>query len=131
MMPGPYVAEVFAGDAVRTVYLGGSVTTTRRLALRWLRGQALRFANALDPSPYAEWLPPEVLQPVTHTASDAPTELRAWARNNEHQDDALRQLTAGSSYEFRARDDACWYALTARPVVTRSPTTLRKVPAHA
>ncbi|WP_406000453.1 hypothetical protein [Streptomyces sp. NBC_00829] len=60
-----YVAEVYEGDAVATAHLVECVAPSRRLALRWLRGQALRFAGALDPDPYAEWVPPLALQPVT------------------------------------------------------------------
>ncbi|MEU9008538.1 hypothetical protein AB0D12_01855 [Streptomyces sp. NPDC048479] len=126
-----YVAEVYAGDAVTTVYLGGYVAPFRRLALRWLRGQALRCANALDPDPYAEWLPPQALQPVTHAERNAPAELRAWADNNEHQDDALRQLTAGLAFQFVARDETGWYGLTARPVVVPAPAPVPGVLAHA
>ncbi|WP_346428912.1 hypothetical protein [Streptomyces sp. WAC 01529] len=121
MTRGPYVAVVFAGDETRAVCLGGSFAVTRRLALRWLRAQALRFADALDPSPCAEWLPPGALQPVTQRAPDAPADLRGWARDAERQGDALRQLAAGCAYEFRTRDDDCWYVLTARPVAAPSP----------
>ncbi|MFD3562153.1 hypothetical protein ACFWVU_21065 [Streptomyces sp. NPDC058686] len=112
-----YIAEVFAGDAVTTVYLGGSVAPSRRLSLRWLRGQALRFANALDPDPYTEWIPPQALQPVTHTERSAPAQLRFWTTDDEHQDHALHKLAVGIPYEFLVHDDACWYALTARPVL--------------
>ncbi|MGW0559615.1 hypothetical protein ACWDZ4_03005 [Streptomyces sp. NPDC003016] len=131
MIHGEYIAEVFAGDAVKTVCLGGSVASTRRLVLRWLRGQALRFADALDPDPYTEWIPPQALRLVTHTERDAPAELRFWTTDSEHQDHALHQLAAGLAYGFLAHDDACWYALTARPVVVPCPISVRGVLTHA
>lgn len=116
-----YIAEVYAGDALTTVYLGGFVAPSRRLALRWLRGQALRFAGGLDPDPYAEWVPPPALRPVTHAERDAPAELRSWADGNEHQDEAARQLAAGLTFQFVACDETGWYGLTARPVVVPAP----------
>jgi hypothetical protein len=125
-----YLAEVFAGDAVTTVCLGGSVAPSRRLALRWLRGQALRFANALDPDPYTEWIPPQALQPVTHAERNAPAELRFWADDNEHQDQALHQLAAGLAYEFLAHDETCWYAFMARPVLAPVLAPFPDVLAH-
>ncbi|MEV6393968.1 hypothetical protein AB0M39_04170 [Streptomyces sp. NPDC051907] len=126
-----YVAEVYAGDAATTVYLGGVVAPSRRLALRWLRGQALRCAGALDPDPYAAWIPPLALQPVTHAERDAPAELRAWADDNSHQDDALRQLAEGLAFQFVARDETGWYGLTARPLAVPAPTPFPGVLAHA
>ena len=47
-----YLAETYGGDARSSVFLGGIITPTQRLALRWLRGQARRIADALDPYPY-------------------------------------------------------------------------------
>ncbi|TQK49780.1 hypothetical protein FBY35_0042 [Streptomyces sp. SLBN-118] len=126
-----YVAEVSGGDAVTTIYLGGYIAPSRRLALRWLRGQALRCANALDPDPYAEWIPPQALQPVMHTERNAPAELRFWADDNEHQDHAFQQLATGLPYEFLAHDETCWYALTARPVGASLGSPSLSVLAHA
>ncbi|MFJ9621252.1 hypothetical protein [Streptomyces sp. NPDC101181] len=59
---GWYVAECHGGDAARTVRLGRTLAPTRRLALRWLRRQARRFADALDPDPYTPWIPARALQ---------------------------------------------------------------------
>ncbi|MFJ1673862.1 hypothetical protein ACIODT_02300 [Streptomyces sp. NPDC088251] len=49
--------------------------------------------------------------------ADAPAELRAWASDDEHQDDALHRLATGAEFEFIARDETCWYGLTARPLL--------------
>ncbi|MGW8450468.1 hypothetical protein ACWGLO_03120 [Streptomyces niveus] len=119
----PYIAELYAGDAATAVYLGGIATPSRRLALRWLRGQALRFADALDPDPHAEWMPPRVLQRVGHTDRDPAGELRAWANSISDQDQALQRLADGLPYRLVAHDDACWYRLDVRPLALPSGVT--------
>ncbi|MGA5470869.1 hypothetical protein ACPCUK_19045 [Streptomyces arboris] len=111
-----YVAESRAGDAARSVRLGGVTAPTRRLALRWLRRQARRFADALDPDPYAPWVPAGALHPVTRAPRDAPAELRAWAGSLREHDYALAWLADGLPYEFVARDALAWYGLVVRPV---------------
>lgn len=123
MKEGGYIAEVYAGDAATTVCLGSSVAATRRLALRCLRAQALRFAAALDPDPRTQWIPPRALQLVSPTGAerDAPAELRFWATDDKHQDHASCRLAAGLRYLFLARDETCWYALTARPLLAPAP----------
>ncbi|MFD7854806.1 hypothetical protein ACFV6B_11070 [Streptomyces microflavus] len=132
-----YVAESGAGDAARSVRLGGITTPTRRLALRWLRRQARRFADALDPDPYASWVPGRALHPVgggpglvggarhplagarhplAGARPDAPAELRAWADSFREHDYALLRLADGLPYEFVARDALAWYGLVVRPL---------------
>ncbi|MFD3974846.1 hypothetical protein [Streptomyces cyaneofuscatus] len=112
-----YAAESHAGDAIRSVRLGGTVAPTRRLALRWLRRQARRFADALDPDPYTPWIPACALHPVSSGGPhDAPAELRAWAGSFREQDYALLRLADGLPYEFVARDALTWYGLVVRPV---------------
>ncbi|MFF2325812.1 MULTISPECIES: hypothetical protein [unclassified Streptomyces] len=121
---GQLLAEVYAGDERATVCLGGTLVATPRLALRWLRGQAERLANGSDPDPdAAPWIPPSVLRAVPLSVAgapdvlDAPTELRAWAADDRRQDEALQRLVAGAEFEFIARDETCWYGLTARPLL--------------
>ncbi|CAM5473619.1 hypothetical protein ACTFBT_23760 [Streptomyces microflavus] len=125
-----YVAESSAGDAARSVRLGRITAPTRRLALRWLRRQARRFADALDPDPYAPWVPGRALHPVsggpglvggarhplTGARPDAPAELRAWADSFREHDYALLRLADGLPYEFVARDALAWYGLVVRPL---------------
>ncbi|MFJ4962955.1 hypothetical protein ACIP6P_10990 [Streptomyces sp. NPDC088729] len=111
------MAESHGGDAGRAVRLGGIIAPTRRLALRWMRRQARRFADALDPDPYAGWVPARALYPVAEARRrDAPTELRVWADSLREHDYALRRLADGLPYEFVARDAASWYGLVVRPV---------------
>ncbi|MEU3652000.1 hypothetical protein AB0E67_03970 [Streptomyces sp. NPDC032161] len=115
-MTGRVLAEVYAGDARTTFYLGGVLVASPRLALRWLRGQAERLANGLDPDPGTPWISRAALRAAPSSGPDAPAELRAWAADDEHQGEALHRLATGAEFEFIARDGACWYGLTARPL---------------
>ncbi|MFC5799442.1 hypothetical protein [Streptomyces formicae] len=131
MTGATFRAEVYGGDAWTTVFLGGLDARNPRRALRWLRVQAHRFADALDLDPFAEWVPPQALQQVTDAKRNAPSVLRSWADDNEHQGDALHQLNAGRTFEFVADDDVCWYALTAHPLITPVPAPFPAALAHA
>ncbi|WP_406241558.1 hypothetical protein [Streptomyces anulatus] len=118
-----YVAESHGGDAARSVRLGGTLAPTRRLALRWLRRQARRFADALDPDPYTAWVPGGALYPVGAAGlRDAPAELRSWATSFREHDYALGRLADGLPYEFVARDATSWYGLVVRPLATAART---------
>ncbi|MEU5282456.1 hypothetical protein AB0G97_00285 [Streptomyces sp. NPDC020755] len=120
---GWYVAESHGGDAERSVRLGGILAPTRRLALRWLRRQARRFADALDPDPYTLWAPARVLYPAPAGGRrDAPAELRSWAESFREHDYALGRLAEGLPYEFVARDAAAWYGLVMRPLAAARPS---------
>ncbi|MFH9294259.1 hypothetical protein [Streptomyces sp. NPDC017520] len=120
-----YVAESHGGDAARSVRLGGILTPTRRLALRWLMRQARRFADALDPDPYASWVPARALYPVPSGGRrDAPAELRCWADSFREHDYALGRLADGLPYEFVARDAAAWYGLVMRPLAAVARTSV-------
>ncbi|WP_103508410.1 hypothetical protein [Streptomyces sp. SM13] len=118
-----YVAESHGGDAARSVRLGGVLVPTRRLALRWLRRQARRFADALDPDPYAPWVPGRALYPVGAAGRrDAPAELRSWVTSFREHDYALGRLADGLPYEFVARDATAWYGLVMRPLAAAART---------
>ncbi|MEU2572759.1 hypothetical protein ACIP3B_00415 [Streptomyces anulatus] len=118
-----YVAESHGGDAARSVRLGGVLVPTRRLALRWLRRQARRFADALDPDPYAPWVPARALHPVpVGGRRDAPAELRFWVTSFREHDYALGRLADGLPYEFVARDATSWYGLVMRPLAAAGRT---------
>ncbi|MER7782784.1 MULTISPECIES: hypothetical protein [Streptomyces] len=111
-----YLAETYGGDARSSVFLGGIITPTRRLALRWLRGQARRIADALDPYPYVRWAPPGVLRRVPAADRDAPGALRGWRASTECQDAALHALAAGEPFAFLTHDATCWYRLAVHPL---------------
>ncbi|MFI9628732.1 hypothetical protein [Streptomyces sp. NPDC052042] len=116
-MTAQVLAETYAGDARTTVHLGGVLVASPRLALRWLRGQAERLANGLDPDPGTPWVPRTALRAVPASEPDAPAELRGWATDDECQGDALHRLASGGEFEFVVRDAVCWYGLTARPLL--------------
>jgi hypothetical protein len=117
-----YVAESHGGDATRSVRLGGVLVPTRRLALRWLRRQARRFADALDPDPGAPWVPARALYPVPGRGRrDVPAELRSWANSFREHDYALGRLADGLPYEFVARDATSWCGLVMRPLAPARP----------
>ncbi|MEU8668749.1 hypothetical protein AB0C71_17835 [Streptomyces anulatus] len=118
-----YVAESHGGDASRSVRLGGVLVPTRRLALRWLRRQARRAADALDPDPYTPWVPGRALYPVGVAGlRDAPAELRSWVASFREHDYALGRLADGLPYEFVARDATSWCGLVMRPLATAART---------
>lgn len=124
-----YLAETYGGDGRRSVFLGGTVAPTRRLVLRWLRGQALRLAGGLDPSPDVPWAPAGVLRRIPAAALDAPGALRGWATSVAGQEDAAQRLADGEPFGFLVRDAAGWYRLTARPLLV--PCSVRSATAGA
>ncbi|WIY81062.1 hypothetical protein [Streptomyces anulatus] len=107
-------AEVTLSDGQRFASLGGVVVRNRRLALVWLRRQALRLANGhgllLAPEPVR--LPTGDVRPVRFHSSDAPEELRRWATGGAHQDHAIRALEAGFPALFTVLDPAVGLSLT-------------------
>ncbi|WP_405501179.1 hypothetical protein [Streptomyces anulatus] len=107
-------AEVTLSDGQRFASLGGVVVRNRRLALVWLRRQALRLANGhgllLAPEPVR--LPRGDVRPVRFHGSDAPEELRRWATEGAHQDHAIRALEAGFPALFTVLDPAVGLSLT-------------------
>ncbi|MEU6110563.1 hypothetical protein ABZ853_19440 [Streptomyces albidoflavus] len=123
-----YLAETYGGDDRRTVFLGGTVAPTRRLALRWLRRQAFRLAGGLDPPLDVPWAPTGALRRIPAAALDAPGALRGWAASIEHQDDAGQRLADGEPFVFIVRDTAGWYRLTARPLLV--PCSVQPTTAH-
>ncbi|MFC8625082.1 hypothetical protein [Streptomyces anulatus] len=109
-----YAAEVTLSDGQRFASLGRVVVRNRRLALVWLRRQALRLANGhgllLAPEPVR--LPTGDVLPVRFHGSDAPEELRRWATEDAHQDHAIRALEAGFPALFTVLDPAVGLSLT-------------------
>ncbi|MFI6699581.1 hypothetical protein ACIBJC_11500 [Streptomyces sp. NPDC050509] len=91
-------------------------------ALSFLRCQARRIADGLDPDPWSLWAPPGTLVPVGPPAPDVPTELRCWCDDFVAQEKAWNQLLAGTAFTFRAADHSGVYLLTAVPVPTYHPS---------
>lgn len=109
-----YTAEVTLSDGQRFASLGRVAVRNRRLALLWLRRQALRLANGhgLALAPESVRLPTGDVSPVRFHGSDAPEELRRWATGSAHQDHAIRALEAGFPALFTVLDPAVGLSLT-------------------
>ncbi len=120
--PHAYRALVFAeGPVVGTgrrgrAVLGSFASPYPGRVLRWLRGQALRIADGLDPDPSA-WMNPTVLfpDPDAHPG-DVPATLRDWALRDGVRNEARRLLLAGEPFAFLSSDHSGAYALTAWPL---------------
>ncbi|MFB7495318.1 hypothetical protein ACFC09_11535 [Streptomyces sp. NPDC056161] len=122
-----YQAEVRAtgpvfGAAGTTQYsLGTSLTASPELALRWLRGEALRIADRLDPDPqHSAWVRP-AMRTAPVPVPDCPAELRAWATDPTEQRAAHEQIRAGRALAVRIPDAGCTFTLSVRPADTPAP----------
>ncbi|MFD8938453.1 hypothetical protein ACFV0R_24930 [Streptomyces sp. NPDC059578] len=84
--------------------------------LRWLRKQAFRIADGLDPDPAVGPIRPTVLDvvpfPDHDLPHDAPTRLRHWALREDHGP-TVRRLRVGGAVRVVAADHAERYVLTA------------------
>ncbi|RLV66500.1 hypothetical protein STAN_2021 [Streptomyces sp. CBMAI 2042] len=109
-MRARYAAEVTVIVGQRFASLGGVTVRNRRLALLWLRRQALRLANAHG-SAVRDASPADV-RPVRFHGTDAPERLRFWATDAYRQDDAIRTLEAGFPLHFTVTDPAVGLHLT-------------------
>ncbi|MEE1736379.1 hypothetical protein PUR49_07660 [Streptomyces sp. BE147] len=93
-----YIAEITmtTGTTPHPVPLGRTTAPNRRLALRWLRTQALRLADAHgqpQPPGTTPWThTSNHVRPVTFHSTHAPTALRTWATDDQHHAHALHHL---------------------------------------
>lgn len=111
-----YAAEVTVSDGLRHASLGTASVGNRRLALLWLRRQALRLANAHGDRAALEHeavrLPTADVRAVLFHGTDAPESLRCWATDACRQDDAIRTLEAGFPLHFTVADPAVGLCVT-------------------
>lgn len=98
------VESPIAGDleSIGRVTLGNLPIVSSKLAVRWLRHQALRIA---DGRTYPE---------VTDPAGDGPAELRAWADDPTAQQLARHELAVTGRMRLTVRDSSGHYWLTAQ-----------------
>lgn len=77
-----YSCEALAWDpgSARTWLLGSGRADTPRMALRWLTGQAVRIARALDPEPGGAF-PTCALREIHPSFPTPGSTLRAWAHD--------------------------------------------------
>ncbi|WP_340561917.1 hypothetical protein [Streptomyces sp. GSL17-111] len=98
------------------IVLGRHRAWTPRLAVRWLRGQAARLADALDPVPGRVPFPAGVLRPVLDGSPDPGGVLRAWLADHALQEEQLASLRSGRRVGVTARDAELLYSLSAQPI---------------
>lgn len=109
------------GETVRMV-LGYRRMISSELALSWLRGQAHRIADGLDPDPRAPWLSGRVLHQAPPGLPDVPNELRRWCSDDNAQRAARDQLRLGSPLTVNTADHTGLYSLTVWPVPEPAPS---------
>ncbi|MFJ3498347.1 hypothetical protein ACIPPJ_32820 [Streptomyces sp. NPDC086091] len=116
--PAGYRAEVRAegpvyGTGEHTHYVfSTSQSISPVLAIRWLRGEALRIADRLDPDPsHSPWL-----KRTATAEADAPTTLRTWANDPTTERRARDHIKNGHPLHVTAPDPDCTYTLSVRPV---------------
>ncbi|MFF1756111.1 hypothetical protein [Streptomyces sp. NPDC058266] len=101
---------------------------TPRLAARWARTTASRYAELLAPAPTAPYLggAPLIEAPAEGPRPDV--KLHAWADSDERYEGVLHTLAEGHPYAFTVTDYGARYELRLDPLpVRRAP----HVPAFA
>ncbi|WP_336924237.1 hypothetical protein [Streptomyces sp. JWR5-1] len=105
--------------------LGGYRASTPRLALRWMRNQARRLSDALDPLPGRGPFPPDGLREVGPHGPNPGRIFREWATDLRFQEVQLGALVNGRHISVNAggpdrvwgRCDAdVYYSLSCRPI---------------
>lgn len=97
-----------------------------RLAARWLRASAHRFARLLSPDFQAPGLRDAPLLLANPEVPRPDVELRAWADSDAAYEQALRALAAGRAFVFAVADYDARYCLRVYPLPTRRP----RLPQH-
>lgn len=87
------MAHTTADD--RVLHLGGRLTSSPRLAVRWLRDRVRDVTDQLD----------------RHYAAPG----RHWVLDEPEHEQARSALAQGEAYVFRLYDDTTCYMLSARP----------------
>ncbi|WP_130799550.1 hypothetical protein [Streptomyces otsuchiensis] len=117
-------------DAAAEWHLGGAWTATPASALVWMRGQARRLAEALDPEPGSGPYPRACLRPADAAGWSPGRTFREWVEDADYQSVQLSALTKGRpiSVNTRGPDRICgagdvevFYSLSARRVHRHAP----------
>ncbi|WP_431783466.1 hypothetical protein [Streptomyces chumphonensis] len=105
--------------------LGGYRAGTPRLALRWLRNQARRLSDALDPLPGRGPFPPGAVRPADPRAPNPGRTFREWLADLRFHEVQLAALANGRHISVNAGGpDRLWgwcdadvfYSLSCRPI---------------
>lgn len=107
---------VYGSDEPVRVVLGTFPTPFVGRALRWLRWQALRIADGLDPEPDTTPSLRGALRRVEVGLGDVPTALRNWANTDSSRQVAYHRLREGEPFLLVTDDPTGRYVLAARPV---------------
>lgn len=95
---------------------------TPRLAARWARTKARRYAGLLAPTPNVPYLAGVPLAEFESGTPRPDIKLHAWADSTELYEGVLRTLVAGRAYVFTATDYGARYELRLDPLpVRRAP----------
>ncbi|WP_405793367.1 hypothetical protein [Streptomyces sp. NBC_01506] len=122
-----YWAEVRAegpvygtGEIVQHI-LSTFQTISPVLALRWVRGEAMRIVDRLDPDPErSAWVTPWMLVDPA-PVPDGCAELSFWAEDPGAYQAARDQLREGAPLSVVITDNGCRYTLTVWPVLVPPP----------
>jgi hypothetical protein len=114
-------------EATGEWFLGGYQATAPHLAVRWLRVQAMRLADALDPLPGEGIFPSGCLRPVGEGQPNPGQVFRAWVMDFRYQGTQLHALAAGRQISVSSGDRDVCYSLSARPIAVESRLTLSGV----
>ncbi|WP_330174521.1 hypothetical protein OG875_13805 [Streptomyces sp. NBC_01498] len=121
--------EVYGTGETAAFVLGTFGTISPKLALRWLRGQAERIADGLDPDPaHSAWVE-SWMRVDPAPMPDCPTALRDWTDDPAEHRAARDQLAEGAPLSVVMSDSGCRYTLTVWPIVVRTPDPLAELPA--
>ncbi|WP_415956386.1 hypothetical protein [Streptomyces sp. 021-4] len=119
--PAGYWAEsraegpVYGTGETAQFVLGTFQTISPVLVLRWLRGEALRIADRLDPDPkHSVWVQPS-MRADTVPVPDCPAELRVWVEEFEERE-AREHIKGGHPLFEKFPDADCTYSLSVWPV---------------
>ncbi|MFF4523465.1 hypothetical protein [Streptomyces bluensis] len=107
-------------DGTPPILLRVYTARSPRLAARWIRQEAHRLAQRLDPDPVAPWVPPTAWVPVGDAS--AADYLRAWAANDEWYTATIRRIADRTGVQVTVADQGVRYVLLAAPApIRRAP----------
>lgn len=125
LVDGPVAGQL---DAVQRAVLAADTIGSAKLAVRWMRVQALRIAAGLDPDRVPGQSTDEIaasdrlLTPVTDPVGDVPAELRAWARDRNVQQHVRDDLAITGRTHVRAQDSSgCYWLIAQRTAPPSQP----------